>query len=68
MATLITTNLGEPLPPYPRHAITVHLPKWQSISRFADRDPELMKSLKSMYPRKFSVVRSLVNLLGEISG
>jgi len=52
MATLITTSLGDALPPYAHHAITVHMPKWQSMIRFADRDPEFMKQLKSMYPRE----------------
>lgn len=51
MASKIQTPYGTALPPAPRHAITVHVPTWQSLLKFTARDPEFMKSLKSMYPR-----------------
>jgi len=69
MATLIETSLGDALPPQPHHAITVHLPKWQSIVRFADRDPELMKQLKTMYPREYlpqSTIASAIEFLSTV--
>lgn len=51
MSTKIQTQLGESLPPQPHHAITVQLPKWASIVRFAEKDQAFMDLLKSMYPR-----------------
>lgn len=51
MSAKIQTLPGHALPPAPRHAITTHIPSWQSILRFRDGDPELMKIFKSMYPR-----------------
>ncbi|KAK4937123.1 hypothetical protein LTR10_022175 [Elasticomyces elasticus] len=51
MSTKIQTTPGHALPPGPRHAITTHIPSWQAILRFRDRDPELMKIFKDMYPR-----------------
>lgn len=51
MSTQIQTAFGEALPPQPHHSITVHLPKWTSIVRFAEKDAAFMASLKSMYPR-----------------
>jgi len=47
----IHTPFGHALPPQPHHSITVHIPKWASIIRFASKDAEFMKLLKSMYPR-----------------
>lgn len=47
----ITTPLGQSLPPHTPHAITVHLPTWQTALRFREGDPEIGKQLKSMYPR-----------------
>ncbi|KAJ9608192.1 hypothetical protein H2200_007180 [Cladophialophora chaetospira] len=51
MSVEIQTPFGTALPPAPRHAITVHAPAWKTMIRFKDRDPELFKEFKSMYPR-----------------
>lgn len=51
MAARIQTEATCALPPAPRHSITTHLPGWPYLLRFIDRDPELMSSFKSMYPR-----------------
>ena len=51
MSVEIRTPFGTALPPAPRHAVTVHLPEWQTVIRFKDRDPELLARMKNMYPR-----------------
>jgi len=51
MSAKIQTLWGYAIPPAPRHAVTVHMPSWETIVRFAERDPALMASFKSMYPR-----------------
>ncbi|OAL32883.1 hypothetical protein AYO20_07674 [Fonsecaea nubica] len=65
MSLEIQTPYGTALPPAPRHAITVHLPAWRSIERFRDRDPELFRSLRSMYPR-FVLHRDVLELTAKI--
>ncbi|OAG43635.1 hypothetical protein AYO21_02221 [Fonsecaea monophora] len=65
MSLEIQTPYGTALPPAPRHAITVHLPQWRSIERFRDRDPELFRSLRSMYPR-FVLHRDVLELTAKI--
>ncbi|KAK3335004.1 pyridoxal phosphate-dependent transferase [Neurospora tetraspora] len=57
----ITTPLGHSLPPHTPHAITTHLPGWDTALRLRDGDPELGKQLKSMYPRfsPLSLVKDL---------
>jgi cystathionine gamma-synthase len=65
MAAEIQTPFGTAMPPAPRHAITVHLPAWQSIVRFNNRDPALLAQLKSMYPR-FVLHRDVLELTQKI--
>ncbi|KAK3950388.1 pyridoxal phosphate-dependent transferase [Pseudoneurospora amorphoporcata] len=61
----ITTPLGQSLPPHGPHAITTHLPGWNTALRLRDGDPELGKQLKSMYPRftPLSLVKDLCTKL-----
>ncbi|CCC05181.1 unnamed protein product [Sordaria macrospora k-hell] len=61
----ITTPLGQSLPPFTPHAITAHLPGWDTALRFRDGDPEIGRQLKSMYPRfsPLSLVKELCNNL-----
>jgi cystathionine gamma-synthase len=47
----LQTTPGTAVPPRPRHAITTHLPTWQAVLDFLDGKPELMMSLKDLYPR-----------------
>jgi hypothetical protein len=51
MLAKIQTAAFYAIPPAPHHSITVHLPGWPNLLRFLDRDPEIMGSFKSMYPR-----------------
>ena len=61
----ITTPLGQSLPPFTPHAITAHLPGWDTALRFRDGDPEIGRQLKSMYPRfsPLSLVKEVCILL-----
>ncbi|KAI1623547.1 pyridoxal phosphate-dependent transferase [Exophiala viscosa] len=65
MSTKIQTIPGHALPPAPRHAITTHIPSWQAVLRFRDRDPELMKTLHDMYPR-FIPHRDIKELMQKV--
>lgn len=51
MPTKIDTPDFCAIPPRPRHSITTHLPGWDLLLRFIDREPQVMTSFKSMYPR-----------------
>ncbi|OBT75684.1 hypothetical protein VF21_05906 [Pseudogymnoascus sp. 05NY08] len=51
MSAKIQTPLGHAIPPASYHSLTAHMPTWSHSVRFAERDPELIASLKTMYPR-----------------
>jgi cystathionine gamma-synthase len=51
MAAKITTEPFGSIPPHQRHAVTIHMPTWDTMMRFADRDMELIKQFKNFYPR-----------------
>ncbi|MCJ1247551.1 hypothetical protein MMC30_004765 [Trapelia coarctata] len=70
MSTKIQTLWGDSIPPAPRHAITVHMPSWETVVRFAERDPALMASFKKMYPRMIphSDVKELTQAILKIAG
>ncbi|EGO51414.1 hypothetical protein NEUTE1DRAFT_70133 [Neurospora tetrasperma FGSC 2508] len=66
----ITTPLGHSLPPHTPHALTVHLPGWDTFIRLRDGDQEIGKQLRSMYPRfsPLSCVKELgIRLLTHLS-
>ncbi|KHE84507.1 PLP-dependent transferase [Neurospora crassa] len=66
----ITTPLGHSLPPHTPHALTVHLPGWDTFIRLRDGDQEIGKQLRSMYPRfsPLSCVKELgIKLLTHLS-
>ncbi|KAI0523726.1 cystathionine gamma-synthase [Xylaria bambusicola] len=62
-----TFELGQSLPPRGAHTITTHLPGWEAIERFRDRDVSILESLKSLYPRFFPFGHSaaLCQAIGE---
>ncbi|CZR58793.1 related to O-succinylhomoserine (thiol)-lyase [Phialocephala subalpina] len=51
MVAELETPIFGPMPPYTRHAITIHLPKWAMILRFMEKDMSLIQQFKSFYPR-----------------
>lgn len=62
----VTTPSGYSLPPFPRHALTTHLPTWEALLGFVDRKPEVMSRIKSMYPRMM-LHRDVVELASHIA-
>jgi cystathionine gamma-synthase len=43
-------ELGQPLPASP-HAVSVALPRWQDVVAYEEKNPEVLKRLKTGYPR-----------------
>ncbi|KAM6524091.1 hypothetical protein FSOLCH5_004698 [Fusarium solani] len=60
-------QLGSPLPPGDKHAVSVYLPTWKDTLAWAQRNPELLAQMKSGYPRFFVplIVRELSERLLE---
>ncbi|EAA27843.1 PLP-dependent transferase [Neurospora crassa] len=60
-------KLGEPLPPGNPHGISVHLPTWEDTLGWAKRDPRVVDTMKTGYPRFFipRVVERLADRLLE---
>ncbi|KAJ4132745.1 hypothetical protein NW754_015559 [Fusarium falciforme] len=46
-------QLGSPLPPGDKHAVSVYLPTWKDTLAWAQRNPELLAQMKTGYPRFF---------------
>jgi len=51
MATPIQTPSFGSIPPFAKHSVTVHMPGWDNLLKFSERDPEIMAKIKNMYPR-----------------
>ncbi|KAF5000901.1 hypothetical protein FGRMN_1510 [Fusarium graminum] len=47
-------QIGSPLPPGDKHAVSVYIPTWKDTVAWARRDPELIAQLKTGYPRFFA--------------
>ncbi|EGZ67678.1 PLP-dependent transferase [Neurospora tetrasperma FGSC 2509] len=60
-------KLGEPLPPGNPHGISVHLPTWEDTLGWAKRDPRVVDTMKTGYPRFFipRVIERLADRLLE---
>ncbi|KPM37892.1 hypothetical protein AK830_g8681 [Neonectria ditissima] len=58
-------DLGSPLPPGDRHAVSVYLPTWKDTFNWATREPGLLAQMKTGYPRFFVplIVRELAERL-----
>ncbi|KAF5674881.1 O-succinylhomoserine (thiol)-lyase [Fusarium heterosporum] len=56
-------QIGSPLPPGDKHAVSVYIPNWKDAVAWARRDPELITQLKTGYPRFF--VPLIVGQLAE---
>lgn len=51
MSLKITTGMGQPVPPAPRHSVTVHMGDWAAAECFADGLATESAQLKNGYPR-----------------
>ncbi|KAI0035782.1 PLP-dependent transferase [Vararia minispora EC-137] len=45
--------VGEPIPPYTDHAISVSLPKWEDNVGYEEGDPRVLDVMQTGYPRFF---------------
>ncbi len=51
MANRITTPFGQAVPPAPRHAVTVHMPGWQSVQKYGADPRSVIATFSNAYPR-----------------
>ncbi|UPK91668.1 hypothetical protein LCI18_002603 [Fusarium solani-melongenae] len=60
-------QLGSPLPPGDKHAVSVYLPTWRDTLAWAQQSPELLAQMKTGYPLFFVplIVRELSERLFE---
>ncbi|KXT04755.1 hypothetical protein AC578_9729 [Pseudocercospora eumusae] len=67
---IIDTEIGTACPPAPnhshKHAITIHMPKWQAILDFVEGKPAIMAKIKNIYPR-FMPIAEAADLTKRIS-
>jgi cystathionine gamma-synthase len=45
--------VGEPIPPYTDHAISVSLPTWEDNVGYEEGDPRVVDTMQTGYPRFF---------------
>src|SRR3974390_483650 len=59
-------DLGRPIPASP-HAVSVALPRWQDVVGYEEKKPEVIKALRSGYPRFFihKQVEELARRIGK---
>ena len=50
MSTKITTRLGVPVPPAPRHSVTTHIPTWKDVESSADNSAAAVATYQIEYP------------------
>ncbi|PVH75697.1 PLP-dependent transferase [Cadophora sp. DSE1049] len=51
MSTKVATQVGHPVPPAPRHSVTVHMPTWKDVENFAEDPAAAVATYKNTYPR-----------------
>lgn len=51
MSIKITTQFGHAVPPAPRHAVTVHMPGWQTVEKYSVDAQSIIKTFHNAYPR-----------------
>ncbi|RFU24206.1 hypothetical protein B7463_g12135, partial [Scytalidium lignicola] len=51
MSAKITTKFGHAVPPAPRHSVTVHMPGWQNVEKFAADSRSVITTFNNAYPR-----------------
>ncbi|KAI0144261.1 cystathionine gamma-synthase [Xylariaceae sp. FL1272] len=63
-------ELGNSLPPYGPHTVTMHAPGWDAAMQFRNGDTRLMTKMKSIYPRfsPWGPSRQLYGLIGQKIG
>ncbi|KAI1264298.1 cystathionine gamma-synthase [Xylariaceae sp. FL1019] len=63
-------EVGNSLPPFGPHTVTMHFPGWEAAMKFRDGDMSLMAKLKAVYPRfsPWGPTRELCGLVGQKIG
>ena len=51
MSAKITTPFGHPVPPAPRHSVTVHMGPWENAEKYGADSRSVIASFKNAYPR-----------------
>lgn len=51
MSAKITTAFGYAVPSAPRHAVTVHMPGWQTVEKYSVDPRSIIMTLYNVYPR-----------------
>ena len=51
MSAKITTPFGYPVPPAPRHSVTVHMGPWENAQKYGADSRSVIASFKNAYPR-----------------
>ncbi|KAI5859406.1 pyridoxal phosphate-dependent transferase [Durotheca rogersii] len=51
MSGSITTPFGHAVPPAPRHSVTVHMPGWETVEKFASDPASVIGTFQNVYPR-----------------
>ncbi|KAH8810783.1 pyridoxal phosphate-dependent transferase [Xylogone sp. PMI_703] len=51
MSAKITTKFGHAVPPAPRHSVTVHMPGWENIEKYAADSRAVIATFDNVYPR-----------------
>ncbi|EXJ70720.1 uncharacterized protein A1O5_05710 [Cladophialophora psammophila CBS 110553] len=65
MADRITTAFGHAVPPAPRHAVTVHMPGWQTVQKYGADPRSVIATFHNAYPRA-KPHRDIVNLANTV--
>lgn len=63
---MISTIVGESIPPNTKHAVSVCLPTWKSTIGYEEGDPEVVNSMQTGYPR-FFIHKSIKQLCDSLA-
>ncbi|SCU92416.1 LAFA_0F10286g1_1 [Lachancea sp. 'fantastica'] len=63
---MISTSIGESIPPNTKHAVSVCLPTWASSVGYEEGDPEIIGKLTTGYPR-FFIHKSIQKLCNNLA-
>lgn len=64
---MISTKVGESIPPNTKHAVSVCLPTWEATVGYEESDPDVVTKMTTGYPRFFihKSIQKLCNVLIE---
>ncbi|SCU80818.1 LANO_0B01244g1_1 [Lachancea nothofagi CBS 11611] len=63
---MISTKVGESIPPNTKHAVSVCLPTWKATIGYEEGDPEVVDSMTTGYPR-FFIHKSVQKLCSSLT-